>query len=83
MAAEGEEYSYLISVEDFDKSLLPPEARTPCTDAFNREVSALLEREFRSFGGRVRIIVDASSIRVNWHADPKGPDAVESVVRRL
>ena len=83
MATEGEEYSYLISVEDFDKSLLPPEARTPGTEAFDREVSSLLEREFHSFGGRVRIVVDASSISVTWHADPKGPDAVESVVRRL
>ena len=79
MAAE---YTYQISVDDFDKSLLPPHAQTPGTDEFKTEVSRALEREYAEFGGWVQIVVNEQTIQVTWKSDPTRPNPLDVVDRK-
>ena len=79
MAAE---YSYHISIDDFDKSVLPPHAQTPGTDEFKTEVSRALEREYAEFGGWVQIVVNEQTIQVTWKSDPTRPSPLDLVDRK-
>ena len=54
MPAADDGYSFVISVADFDKTVLPPHARTPGTDEFSHEVSQFFQKEFTAFKGRRR-----------------------------
>ncbi len=83
MTASGEEHTYDFPVEDFDKSLLPPHARTPGTDAFREEVSKQIQKDFAEFTGWVQIAVGDETIQVKWRQDPKRPDPVKVVVGML
>ena len=76
-------YSFVISVADFDKTVLPPDARTPATDVFSHEVSRFFQKEFAAFKGRAQIVVDATKIEVSWHADPTQPLPMQLVKRKL
>src|ERR1700732_4163824 len=77
------EFTYQMSVDDFDKSLLPAHARTPGTDDFNAEVSRALEREYAEFGGWVQIVVNQNVIRVTWKSDPTRPKPLDVVHEKL
>ena len=74
--------TYQISVDDFDKSLLPPHAQTPGTDEFKTEVSRALEREYAEFGGWVQIVVNEQTIQVTWKSDPTRPNPLDVVDRK-
>jgi Flp pilus assembly protein TadD len=76
-------YSFVISVADFDKAVLPSHARTPGTDEFSHEVSQFFQKEFAAFEGRVQIVVDARNIEVSWHTDPQEPLPMQVVQRKL
>jgi Flp pilus assembly protein TadD len=77
------EFTYQMSVDDFDKSLLPSHARTPGTDEFNAEVSLALEREYAEFGGWVQIVVNQGVIQVTWKSDPTRPKPLDVVHQKL
>jgi len=83
MAEHDEEHTYVFSVSDFDKSLLPTHARIPGTDDFREEVSKFIQKDFAEFGGRVRIVVSNETIQVVWSRDPKRPDPMQVVVGKL
>src|SRR5580700_4324032 len=83
MPTPDDEYSFVISVADFDKAVLPPHARTPGTDAFSHEVSQFFRKEFAAFKGRAKIVVDAKTIEVTWQSDPKQPHPMQLVKRNL
>ena len=83
MAASDEGYSFDISVDDFDKNVLPSHARTPGTDRFAEEVSKFFQKEFAAFRGRARIIVDAKNIKVSWHSDPNEPHPMQVIQAKL
>ena len=83
MSATDEGYSFSISIEDFDKTVLPSQARTPGTDEFSEEVSRFFQKEFADFKGNVRIVVDAKNIRVSWHSDPNKPHPMQAVKQKL
>jgi tetratricopeptide (TPR) repeat protein len=83
MAEYEEEQTYVFSVNDFDKSLLPPHARIPGTDAFREEVSGFIQKDFAEFGGRVRIVVTNETVQVTWSRDPNRPDPMVVVVNKL
>jgi tetratricopeptide (TPR) repeat protein len=74
--AEGNPSSFAISVHDFDKSLLPPHARTPGTDAFNSEVTKRLIKEYSAFGGSARIVINKEIIQVTWRSGDDDPMTV-------
>ena len=83
MASNDAGYSFDLSVEDFDKNVLPSHARTPGTDEFAEEVNKFFEKEFADFPGRIWIIVDAKNIRVSWHSDPNDPDPMQVIYSKL
>ncbi len=76
-------YSFVLSVNDFNKSVLPSHARTPGTDEFSHEVSQFFQREFADFAGRARILVDDKKIEVSWQSDPNRPHPLQLVQQRL
>jgi tetratricopeptide (TPR) repeat protein len=75
--------SYLLSVDDFDKSRLPAHARSPVTAAFKEEVSRLISKDFEGFSGFVRIIVGDAFIEVHYRRDSESTDLVDLAVTRL
>jgi Flp pilus assembly protein TadD len=83
MPSPDDGYSFVISVADFDKTVLPTHARTPGTDEFSHEVSQFFQKEFAAFKGRAEIVVDPANIEVSWQSDPKQPHPVELVKRKL
>ncbi len=83
MTDSNEEHAYDFPVEDFDKALLPPHARTPGTDAFREEVSKQIQRDFAEFTGWVQIAVGEETIRVTWRKDPKRPDPKQVALQKL
>jgi Flp pilus assembly protein TadD len=74
---------FTISADDFDLSLLPPEARTRRTAAFREAVREYLRREFQSFGGWSTVLVDDWNIQVTWAPDGAAADPLEPVIRQL
>src|SRR5205807_663428 len=76
-------FSYLLSVQDFDKSLLPPDSRTPGTDAFQKAVTKLIEKDFIDFGGHAKIIVTDQVVEVHYQPDPDHPDPLEVALNKL
>lgn len=74
--ADGQTSSFTISVNDFDKSLLPPNARQPGTDEFRSAVTKLLQDEYSAFGGWARIVVNDDFIQVSWRPGDKDPLAL-------
>lgn len=83
MPSPDDGYSFVISVADFDKAVLPSHARTPGTDEFSHEISQFFQKEFAAFKGRANIVVDAKNIEVSWQSDPKQPHPMDLVKRKL
>jgi predicted Zn-dependent protease len=83
MPPSGDGYSFVISIADFDKTVLPSHARTPGTDEFNYEVSQFFQKEFAAFKGRAQIIVDTKNIEVCWQSDPNQPHPMDVVQKKL
>lgn len=83
MSNEQEEFGYAISVDDFDKTLLPLDARIPGTDAFNTAVSRHIQKDFEEFGGHVAITVDQRMIRVAWRHDPDASEPLSVAIEKL
>ena len=80
---QPDELEFTISADDFDLSLLPPEARARHTAAFREAVREYLRREFQSFGGWSNVVVDDWNIQVTWAPDRTAADPLEQVIRRL
>lgn len=83
MSSANEGYSFAISIDDFEKTVLPSNARTPGTDEFSEEVSRFFQKEFAAFKGNVRIVVDAQKIQVSWQSDPNKPHPMQAVKEKL
>jgi tetratricopeptide (TPR) repeat protein len=58
--------TFEIGFEDFDRELLPIDARDIGTEAFRRAVIEYYEREFAELGGRVVVDFGADRITVTW-----------------
>src|SRR5436190_956160 len=59
--------SFTLATDDFDVSLLPPDARDRNTPAFCEAVRSYLRGEFSRFGGWNSVQVDARNIEVTGH----------------
>ena len=79
------ESTFIISVDDLDKSLLPKHARVPTTDAFRNAVTDLIRSEYLKLGGRARVVIDdnAATIQVTWSPGAGQPDPLEVAVAKL
>jgi len=83
LAEDHDQLEFTIPTDDFDSSLLSPEARTQRTVAFREAVREYLQREFRSFGGWSTVVVDDWNIQVTWAPDGKAPEPFEPIIRSL
>lgn len=81
--ADGSEFSFVISVQDIDTSLLPADARVPGTDAFCKAVTKLFEKDFADFGGQAKIIVTDKVVEVHYRADPDQLAPLEVALEKL
>ena len=75
--------SFSIATTSFDVSLLPEASRHVGTPAFRDAVSALLQAEFKDFGGNATIRVDDQNIAVTWNPDSKRPNPMAAIVQKL
>ncbi len=75
--------SFVLSVNDFDVSVLPSQAQEPGTDTFTEAVSRYFQREYADFGGFVRVVVGGDAIEVTWTPDPTRPDPMDVALRHL
>ena len=75
--------TFTLATEDFDVSLLPPEARDRGIPAFREAVRSYLQGEFDRFGGWNRVQVDARTIEVTWTPDRTPPDPLEQIIGKL
>lgn len=83
MSSRQDAYSFVLSVNDFDRSVLPSPAQQPGTDAFAEEVTRHFQREYADFGGFVRVVVGGDAIEVTWTPDPTRPEPMKIVLRHL
>mgnify|MGYP001584674970 FL=1 len=83
MPAEDDVYHFSIAPEQFDVSLLPPEARNPCTPEFTQAVHQFLQTQFEEFGGSAKIAVTLQGISVTWVPKGKFPDALDAITAKL
>jgi tetratricopeptide (TPR) repeat protein len=80
---QADALTFTLATDDFDVSLLPPDARDRNTRAFREAVRSYLQEEFNRFGGWNSVQVDAQKIEVSWTPDRQPPDPVEQVVDKL
>lgn len=74
---------FTLAIDDFDLSLLPPEAQQRGTPAFRDAVRAYLSAEFSRFGGWSSIDVDNHIIEVSWTPDRQPADPLAQIVEKL
>ena len=77
------EVTYSLAATDFDATLLPPEARTPATDEFQRAVSDFYVREYANFGGTVKVAVTPTTITVRWQPDAGSPKPLDVALKAI
>ena len=76
-------YDFSISPQDFDVSLLPPNARTVGSPEFGEAVHSYLTKEFEGFGGTAKIVVSSDVIHVTWNADSSNADPLRGAIEKL
>jgi Flp pilus assembly protein TadD len=74
---------FTLATDDFDLSLLPPEAQQRGEPAFRDAVKAYLTAEFGRFGGWSSIDVDNHIIEVSWTPDRQPADPLAQIVEKL
>jgi len=64
----AQEFSFKLSFDDFDLSLLGEPRPVVGSDEFNSQVTAFFAQQFREFGGRARAVIDDQNweIEVAW-----------------
>ena len=66
-----------LKLADLDRSLLPQDARTAGTSAFQNAVSQLLRKQFRLLGGVIETIaITADEVTVTWQPGTAGIDPI-------
>ena len=76
-------HSFTIAIEDFDLSLLPPEARKPETESFQKALNEFLQSQFLGFSGKARIVVDAQAIHISWEPQRDGAELLRRAKTKL
>lgn len=81
----AKDFEFTIAFDDFDTTLLPPDARTPGTPAFVEAVRTVVTAEYEGRGGWARVVVDekARLLNVSWGSGDRSPDLLESAVEQL
>jgi tetratricopeptide (TPR) repeat protein len=74
---------FTLATEDFDRSLLPSDARVQGTTAFRDAVKRYLGDEFTRFGGWCQVEVDDRLIKVVWTPDRQAPNEIDQIIGKL
>lgn len=74
---------FTLATEDFDQSLLPPNARARGTTAFREAVKRYLRDEFTHLGGWSQVEVDDRLIKVSWTPDRQAPNELDQIIAKL
>jgi len=72
-----------VPAQEFDKSLLPVDARQTGTAAFRDAVITYLKREFDRFGGWTSIQVENDTIEVHWTTEREPAEALPPIIDEL
>lgn len=76
---------FTVAVRDFDRSLLPADARRVGSERFEQEVITYYQRQFAAVGGTVTLDMDDENIRVLWRPGEASEDPFEyalTILRR-
>ncbi len=84
MSAPGP-LEFTVAIRDFDRSLLPHDARRVGSERFEQEVITYYQRQFAAIGGTVALDMDDENIRVLWRPGEASENPFEyalSLLRR-
>jgi Flp pilus assembly protein TadD len=81
--SKSDALTFTLATDDFDVSILPPQAQDQNTPAFREAVRSYLQEEFKRFGGWSNVQVDARHIEVSWTPDRQPPDPLEQIIGKL
>lgn len=81
----SQEFSFKLSCEDFDRSLLGDPQPAIESDEFKAKVSEFFAKQFRGFGGKARVVIDdqAGDIEVLWTKDSNWKDPKQKALDLL
>lgn len=65
---------FVVALEDFDRELLPPDARRVGSERFEQSVITHYQRQFAAVGGAVDVDMDEENVRVTWTPDAASED---------
>ncbi len=74
---------FTVAVRDFDRNLLPPDARRVGSERFEQEVITYYQRQFAAVGGAVTLDMDEENIRVVWRPGEASEDPFEYALTLL
>src|SRR5215210_1289417 len=74
---------FTVAVRDFDRGLLPPDARRVGSERFEQEVINYYQRQFAAVGGTVTLNMDDENIRVLWRPEDASKDPLEYALTLL
>lgn len=74
---------FTVALRDFDRNLLPPDARRVGSELFEQEVITYYQRQFAAVGGAVTLDMDEEKIRVVWRPDDASEDPFEYALTLL
>ena len=81
--ANTDALTFTLATDDFDVSLVPPQARDRSTPGFREAVRVYLQGEFNRLGGWANVQVDARNIEVSWTPDGQPPDPLDQIIGKL
>lgn len=81
--SEPKVLEFTLATEDFDQSLLPPNARARGTTAYRDAVKRYLRDEFTHLGGWSQVDVDDRLIKVSWTPDRQAPNELDQIIAKL
>lgn len=65
---------FVVALEDFDRELLPPDARRVGSERFEQSIITYYQRQFAAVGGTVHVDMDEEAVRVTWTPDRASED---------
>ena len=74
---------FTVAVRDFDRDLLPADARKIGSERFEQEVITYYQRQFAAVGGTVTLDMDDENIRVAWTPGDASEDPLEHAISLL
>ena len=81
----SQEYSFKLSLEDFDIDLIRFSAGQSASADFGAKVTEFFAQQFKSFGGKARVVINDQDreIEVRWTKDANWSDPKDSILNLL